>query len=92
MRLKYGYFCNMKVAEQIRKAIECIPESQPFGYDDLGIEKTDIIAATKAIERLKNTGTIKKISKGVFYKPKITKTEYSKNRVISHILSEGTYD
>jgi hypothetical protein len=62
----------MKVAEQVRKAIECIPESQPFGYDDLGIEKTDIIAATKAIERLKNKGTIKKISKGVFYKPKIT--------------------
>jgi len=62
----------MKVAAQIRKAIECIPESQPFGYDDLGIEKKDIIAATKAIERLKNKGTIKKISKGLFYKPKIT--------------------
>lgn len=59
----------MKVAEQMRKTIETIPESQPFGYADLDIEPSDFVTAAKAIERLQKKGTIKKISKGLFYKP-----------------------
>ena len=62
----------MKVAAQIRNALESIPESQPFGYDDLGIERADFVAAAKALERLQKKGTIKKILKGIFYKPKMT--------------------
>ena len=42
----------MTVAEQIRKSIERIPESQPFGYADLGIEANDFFSAAKALERL----------------------------------------
>jgi hypothetical protein len=63
----------MKVAEQIRKTIESIPESQPFGYADLGIEPANFITAAKALERLQKKGTIKKVSKGMFYKPKMTR-------------------
>lgn len=62
----------MKVAEQIRKSIERIPESQPFGYADLGIEANDFFSAAKALERLQKNGTIKKVSKGVFYIPRKT--------------------
>lgn len=62
----------MKVAEKIRKMIETIPESQPFGYSDLGIEAGDFAAAAKALERLQKKGTIKRVSKGVFYKPQMT--------------------
>lgn len=62
----------MKVAEQIRNTIERIPESQPFGYADLGIEATDFYSAAKALERLRKKGTIKKVSKGVFYIPRKT--------------------
>ncbi|MDZ4147724.1 MAG: DUF6088 family protein [Flavobacteriaceae bacterium] len=62
----------MKVAEQIRKKIKSIPESVPFGYADLGIKTTDFFTAAKALERLQKNGTIKKVSKGVFYKPKIS--------------------
>ena len=62
----------MKVAAQVRNTIERIPESVPFGYSDLGLEHADFITAAKALERLQKKGTIKKVSKGVFYKPKMT--------------------
>lgn len=62
----------MKVAEQIRNTILNLPESIPFGYTDLGIEANDFFSAAKALERLQKNGTIKKISKGVFYIPRKT--------------------
>jgi hypothetical protein len=62
----------MKVAEQIRKKIKNIPESEPFGYADLGIAPNDFFTAAKALERLQKKGIIKKVSKGVFYKPEIS--------------------
>ncbi len=62
----------MKVAEQLRQRIKKIPESEPFGYADLGIAPADFFTAAKAIERLQKTGMIKKVSKGVFYRPKET--------------------
>ena len=62
----------MKVAEQIREKIETLPESQPFGYADLGIEAIDFFTAAKALERMQKKGTIKKVSKGLFYIPRQT--------------------
>jgi len=62
----------MKVAEQIRKKIKRIPESQPFGYADLGIAPADFFTAAKALERMVKKEEIKKVSKGIFYKPKQT--------------------
>jgi hypothetical protein len=38
----------------------------------LGIEATDFFSAAKALERLQKKGEIKKISKGMFYKPEIS--------------------
>ena len=62
----------MKIAEQIRNTIEKIPESEPFGYADLGIEATDFFTAAKALERMQKKGTIQKVSKGLFYIPRQT--------------------
>ncbi len=62
----------MKVAEQIRQKIKSIPESEPFGYADLDIEPANFATAAKAIERLQKNGAIKKISKGIFYKPEMS--------------------
>jgi len=62
----------MTLAAQIRNTIETIPESQPFGYADLGIEASEFFAAAKALERMQKKGTIKKVSKGIFYKPEMT--------------------
>lgn len=62
----------MKVAEQIRIKLERIPDSKPFGYADLDIDAKDFVTAAKAIERLQKKGIIKKIAKGLFYKPEIS--------------------
>ncbi len=62
----------MNLATQIRTRIEKLPEGKTFGYADLGIAKVDFLTAAKALERLKTNGIIKKLSKGVFYKPEQT--------------------
>lgn len=62
----------MKLATQIRNRIKQLPEGKTFGYDDLRIAKEDYTTAAKALERLQKTGLIKKVSKGVFYKPEQT--------------------
>jgi len=59
----------MKVAEQIRNIIVKLPEDKTFGYADLGISKKDFFTSAKALERLQKQGLIKKMSKGIFYKP-----------------------
>lgn len=59
----------MDIAKQIRKKIDSISQGVTFGYDDLGIAKKDYLTAAKALERLQNSGVIKKVSKGKFYKP-----------------------
>lgn len=69
---KYAYLCAMALATQIRNRIKQFSEGETFGYDDLHITKEDYTTAAKALERLQKTGIIKKISKGVFYKPEQT--------------------
>lgn len=59
----------MALATQIRNRIKELPESKTFRYDDLRIAKTDYTTAAKVLERLQKEGLIKKVSKGVFYKP-----------------------
>lgn len=62
----------MNLATQIRTRIEKLPEGKIFGYADLGIAKDDFQTAAKALERLQKKGIVKKLSKGVFYKPEQT--------------------
>ncbi|MDL2277395.1 DUF6088 family protein [Parabacteroides sp. OttesenSCG-928-G07] len=62
----------MSLASEIRTRINKIPEGKTFGYSDLLIAKEDYITAAKALERLRKEGLIKKMSKGVFYKPRQT--------------------
>jgi hypothetical protein len=62
----------MKLAEQIRNKILALPTEITFGYAELCIAKEDYQTAAKVLERLQKKETIKKISKGVFYKPKQT--------------------
>ncbi len=59
----------MKIAEQIRNTIIKFPEDITFGYSDLGVKKEDYQTTAKALERLQKQGLIKKMSKGIFYKP-----------------------
>ena len=62
----------MKVAQKIEKQINKIKEGTTFKYQQLSIEQREYSAATKAIERFIEKGIIKRVSTGVFYKPKQT--------------------
>lgn len=62
----------MNVAKKIEKKINCIPEGTTFKYQQLDIEPDEYSAAAKAIERLIARETIKRVSTGLFYKPKKT--------------------
>jgi hypothetical protein len=59
----------MKLSERVRTRIRKFPEGKTFGYSDLGIAKEEYQTAAKVLERLHSKNIIKKISKGVFYKP-----------------------
>jgi hypothetical protein len=62
----------MALATDIRRKVGGFPKGKTFGYEDLRIPKGDYATAAKALERLQKEGLIKKISKGVFYKPEQT--------------------
>jgi hypothetical protein len=62
----------MKVAEKIAEQIKRIPEDTTFGYKDLNITQEQYVTAAKALARLQKRKVIKKVSKGKFYKPKMT--------------------
>jgi len=59
----------MKIAAQIREKIKKLPETAAFGYAELGIAPAGFYTAAKALERLQKKGVIRRIGKGVFYKP-----------------------
>lgn len=60
----------MKVAEKIERSINRMKEGTTFNYQQFGIDQSEYTAAAKAIERLIKKGIIKRVSTGVFYKPK----------------------
>ena len=62
----------MTLAAEIRKKINQLPEGKIFGYNDICITKENYLTAAKALERMQKEGLIKKVSKGVFYKPQQT--------------------
>jgi hypothetical protein len=60
----------MKVAEKIERKINKIQEGTTFKYEQLSLDQSEYIAAAKAMERLIKKGIVKRVSAGVFYKPK----------------------
>lgn len=62
----------MQVAQKLYEQISRLPDGTTFKYQQLNIEPPEFEAAAKAIERLVAKGSIRRISKGVFYKPKMS--------------------
>jgi len=60
----------MKVTEKIERKINRMQKGTTFKYQQLGIDQAEYSAAAKAIERLIKKGILKRVSTGVFYKPK----------------------
>lgn len=62
----------MVVANQIKEKISTIPEGVVFTISDFGFDAKEEIALAKALSRMVLSGTISKVSKGKYYKPKQT--------------------
>ncbi|MBU1342713.1 MAG: hypothetical protein KKE44_00820 [Proteobacteria bacterium] len=62
----------MKISKKIKEIINKLPAGTTFKYQELDLSNSEYGAATKIIERLIAEKTIKRISNGVFYKPKKT--------------------
>ncbi len=62
----------MNITKIIEEKIKTIKEGETFTYQHLSIDKSEYQAATKSIERLVKKGVIKRISPGIFFKPKKT--------------------
>src|SRR6056297_2654714 len=60
----------MSTAKRIKAKVSSFAAGTTFKYDQLGIDNSEYGAATKAIERLISSDVVKRISKGLFYKPK----------------------
>ncbi|WP_299983804.1 DUF6088 family protein [Desulfobacula sp.] len=62
----------MKVATKIKSKVNRIQSGRIFKYSDLGVPRNEYSAAAKTLSRLVKEKAIKRISTGVFYKPKKT--------------------
>ncbi|OQX75727.1 MAG: hypothetical protein B6D61_09910 [Bacteroidetes bacterium 4484_249] len=62
----------MSIAKKIEERLKSIKEGETFTYEQLSIDKNEYQTAAKSIERLIKKGVIKRISPGVFFKPKQT--------------------
>lgn len=62
----------MKVTDKILAKINRIDTGDVFGYDVLGINSDEVLAASKALCRLVDKGVIKRARKGYYYKPKVS--------------------
>lgn len=62
----------MGVTQNIQKQVSKLADGTTFKYEQLDIEPQEYSASAKAIERLIAKGIIKRVSTGVFYKPKKT--------------------
>ncbi|HLT94750.1 MAG TPA: DUF6088 family protein, partial [Membranihabitans sp.] len=58
------------MTEKIEQRINRMQVGTTFKYQQLGIDQSDYVAAAKAMERFIKKGMIKRVSTGVFYKPK----------------------
>jgi len=62
----------MTVSKKIDQRIQQLQAGTTFDYQTLLVERDEYAAATKALERLIKKGIIKRVSSGIFYKPKQT--------------------
>lgn len=62
----------MKIAQKVARQLSQISEGTTFRYQDLSIEPEEYPSAAKALERLIAKGIVRRVSTGVFYKPKRT--------------------
>lgn len=82
----------MNRAQYIRNKIERLPKGYVFTYDDFVDEVDSVEAIVKALNRMVDTGTVAKLSKGKYYKPEETvfgTLEPNKREVVKDLLEKN---
>lgn len=96
----------MSLTERIKNRIKKLPDATAFRYSDLMIEKSEYLSAAKVLERMIAAAEIKRLSKGVFYKPQksvfgdigpgyeqmLKKYLYQNGKRIAYITGEYLYN
>lgn len=83
----------MKVAASIKSRIDSIDDERIITYDDFK-DLGEFQAVAMYLSRLQKAGVIKRLSKGRYYKPRITKFGVlapSDNEILKSVLSKGGY-
>lgn len=83
---------KMKVTKLLIDKIEKFPDGFVFTFDEFVIEANNVDAFKKAMSRLVKTGTIERLSKGRFYKPKkgiIDKLRPDEYEIVKDLLFEN---
>lgn len=81
----------MTVMSKVKEKVNQMDEGQLFTYDDVGLINKDSYALSKALSRLVNNGTIERLRKGIFYKPKKTKfgeLKPTEKQILKLVLSD----
>ena len=84
----------MKVSEKVQYKVDRLQKGYIFTYSDLDIGVESKEAVLKALNRMVETGTLKKLSKGRYYKPEITpfgELLPDQNQVVKDILDDKGY-
>ncbi len=63
----------MSVMKYVKDKIDDFEDGKVFDYNSFSIDKSKMLALSKALSRLFKSGKIKRLKKGLYYKPKKTK-------------------
>ncbi|HWU41858.1 MAG TPA: DUF6088 family protein [Bdellovibrio sp.] len=83
----------MKIAATVKSRIDAISDERIITYDDFK-DLGEFQAVAMNLSRLQKAGIIKRLSKGRYYKPRITKfgtVAPSDNEILKSVLAKGGY-
>lgn len=63
---------RINIHQKLQKFIEKKSPGDIFRYNDLSLKKEQMVALSKALSRLSKKGIIRRLRKGIYYKPKQT--------------------
>ena len=79
----------MTVMKLVNEKIDEFDEGKIFDYNSFKIDKSKSMALSKALSRLTKSGRIKRLKRGIYYKPKKTKygeLKPDENEILKNIL------
>ncbi len=80
------------VAARVKSKVDSLKEGEIFDYSSFNISDNEIEATAKALSRLNREGVIKRLSRGKYYKPKVSRfgeLKPSENEILSKYVKNG---